>query len=87
MTDPSAVSRVRVRFTYAAYHETDARLLVEGATLHTFIDATGRPIRQSAFQPYIRAENFSTDSDSRTLRPRQACWQSLLWHWGNTLIG
>ena len=38
-------SRVRVRFTYAAYHATEARLLVEGATLHAFIDATGRPLR------------------------------------------
>jgi acyl-CoA thioester hydrolase len=38
-------SRVRVRFTYADYHVTDARLLVEGATVHAFNDATGRPIR------------------------------------------
>jgi acyl-CoA thioester hydrolase len=38
-------SRVRIRFAYAAYHETDARLLVEGATMHAFIDTTGRPIR------------------------------------------
>ena len=39
-------SRVRVRFAYAACLDAEPpRLLVEGFTLHAFIDATGRPLR------------------------------------------
>jgi acyl-CoA thioester hydrolase len=38
-------SRVRVRFGYAAYHATEGRLLVEAATLHTFVAPDGRPLR------------------------------------------
>jgi acyl-CoA thioester hydrolase len=38
-------SRVRVQFHYAAYHETEGRLLVEASTTHAFIDPAGRPVR------------------------------------------
>src|SRR5690349_14279354 len=41
----SEFSRVRVHFGYAAYHETEGRVLVEASTIHTFVDAAGRPLR------------------------------------------